>query len=323
MPSSPFRTARSAAVLACALAVALAAPTAALARPATAELRVEAGGAPLVAGTSFVTDTARIQTDAAPGCGGSGRVATLRGPTALGLVAYATRVTRALRPIGVSDRFSFGLFLCNLRRFTGGDTRFWVYKVNHVSPEVGGDQYALRGGEQVLWYFEDVARSVNTGDELVVSAPARARSGHSFRVTVHAYDAAGRRRPAAGALVYGETVQRTRADGTATIFSDRVGGLSLRAVRGSDVPSAPVRVCLAERLSRCAAARGERVIGTNRADAIAGTRGPDEIDARGGDDRVRVRGGGTDHVRCGGGRDTVEADRHDRVARDCERVVRR
>jgi hypothetical protein len=175
VPLSAFRTARSAAVLACALAAALAAPTAAVARPATAKLRVEAGGAPLVAGTSFVTDTTRIQTDTAPGCAGSGRVATLPGPTALGLLAYAARVTPALRPLGVSDRFSFGLFLCNLRRFTGGETRFWVYKVNHVAPELGGDRYALRGGEEVLWYFGTSAG----GSIRAMSSPCPPPSGRA------------------------------------------------------------------------------------------------------------------------------------------------
>jgi hypothetical protein len=54
--------------------------------------------------------------------------------------------------------------------------------------------------------------------------------------------------------------------------------------------------------------------GTRRPDRVIGTRLGDVID---------VRGGGVDSVVCGRGFDVVHADRRDRVARDCERVIRR
>jgi hypothetical protein len=50
---------------------------------------------------------------------------------------------------------------------------------------------------------------------------------------------------------------------------------------------------------------------------------PEPIRADAGNDIVDVRGGGIDTVSCGPGRDTAYADRRDRVARDCERVIRR
>jgi dipeptidyl aminopeptidase/acylaminoacyl peptidase len=53
--------------------------------------------------------------------------------------------------------------------------------------------------------------------------------------------------------------------------------------------------------------------GTPRADVVRGSRLNDVI---------RVNGGGADRVMCGRGSDLVYADRRDRVARDCERVVR-
>jgi len=62
--------------------------------------------------------------------------------------------------------------------------------------------------------------------------------------------------------------------------------------------------------------------GTGAADRLAGTARSDRILALEGDDVVDVRGGGRDTIRCGRGRDTVRADRHDVVARDCERVMR-
>src|SRR5919201_487022 len=53
--------------------------------------------------------------------------------------------------------------------------------------------------------------------------------------------------------------------------------------------------------------------GTNRNDRVVGSPLNDVI---------RVLGAGIDHVRCGAGRDVVYADRRDRVALDCERIVR-
>ena len=318
VPARALRTAILTGVAAAAVALGSASPAGAL----TAELRVEAGGKPLSA-SSFATRDARIQFDQRSSCGGSGNVGRIEADTPLGLLANAGRVFRGLRPLSVSDRFGFGLFVCGIGTFVGDASSFWLYKVDHVSPEVGGDQFALEGGQRVLWYFSDTSRGVNTGDELELVAPPRVRSGQSFQVTVNAYDSAGRRTPAAGALVFGETVQRTRADGTARIFSERQGSLRLRAIRGSDIPSAPQRVCLNRVLSRCPAARGQRIHGTSGGDRLEGTAGRDVISARGGNDRIDVRGGGRDRVRCGRGFDRVVGDRSDRFSRDCERRSRR
>ena len=51
--------------------------------------------------------------------------------------------------------------------------------------------------------------------------------------------------------------------------------------------------------------------------------GADDVDAGPGADLVRSADGARDLVRCGRGRDRVIADRRDRIARDCERVMRR
>lgn len=292
------------------------------ARSVVAELRVEAGGTALDPGTSYVTDTTRVQTDERPACGGTGNTKTLSGPTATGILTNAATVNRLLRPVGISDKFSFGLLVCGLGEHVASDSAFWLYKVDHKSPEVGGDQYPLRQGDEVLWFFQDTAANVNTGDELVVQAPARARPGRAFTVTVWAYDAAGARKPAAGAEVRGVTVQTTDADGKATITVDKRQTVRLRATRGADVASEAVPVCV-DAPSRCPARPGEHIVGRNVADAITGTPGADEVEARGGNDVIRVNGGGVDTVDCGNGRDVVVKDRRDKAARDCERVRNR
>ena len=58
-------------------------------------------------------------------------------------------------------------------------------------------------------------------------------------------------------------------------------------------------------------------------DEIAAGGGADDVDAGPGADRIRTVDQARDTVRCGPGRDEVEADRRDRISRDCERVSRR
>jgi BNR repeat-like domain len=73
----------------------------------------------------------------------------------------------------------------------------------------------------------------------------------------------------------------------------------------------------------CVGTAGAAAIkGTKRADFLRGSPRADRIDARAGNDRIKVDGGRRDTVRCGRGIDLVNADLGDRIARDCETVVR-
>ena len=304
----------------------VAAATAAVLVPATAtaaeqgDLRVEGAGRSLGAAT-YLTDTARIKTTKSSSCKGSGEVKAIQGPTALGLLWSGAAATKALRPLAVSDEFDFGLFVCGVSSFVGGDTAYWLYKVDHKTPEVGADQFPLKGGEEVLWYFSDTVAGKNTGDELVLQAPARAKPDSTVAVRVWSYDSAGKRKPAAGAVVQGEGDATTDAQGKASVKTPKRGTLQLRAERGADVASQTLSVCITAK-PRCASRRGKRIIGTAKADRIAGTKGPDTVSSRGGADRLSFKGGGRDTVSCGSGRDRVSADASDRLARDCEVVKR-
>jgi Ca2+-binding RTX toxin-like protein len=308
-----------------ALAAAAAAAAAALLAPATAgaaeqaDLRVEGGGRPLAQAT-YLADTARIKT--ATSCGASGAVKTAQGPTALGLLSSASATSSRLRPLAVSDEFEFGLFVCGVGSFTGtGASSYWLYKVDHEEAPDSVDKHALKGGEDVLFYFVDNDAGVNTGSELWLQAPARAEPDGTVTVRVWAYDTAGRRTPAAGALVQGEDEATTDGQGRATLETPARGTLRIRAERGPDVPSQTLSVCITAK-PRCASRRGKRIFGTRGGDRIAGSKGPDTVYAGAGKDRVSVRGGGRDTVHCGSARDSVRADDGDKVARDCE-VVRR
>ena len=183
-----------------------------------------------------------------------------------------------------------------------------------MAPEVAGEQFSLKRRAKVLWYFQDTVANVNTGDELAVTAPARARTGRAFTVTVSAYTASGARSAAAGARVaWNGGSATTDATGRASVTVARGGELRLRATRGADIPSAVQRTCVARRLSGCSPVRGLRLTGTAKADSLKGSAGPDAISAGGGSDRVDVRRGRADVIRCGSGRDRVRMSRDDKA----------
>jgi len=297
------------------------APAAGSAAPTISKLRVEAGGA-LSPGVSYVNDTARLAT-APSQCDGSGQTKTVDGPSAIGLVDYAQETNGQLRPYFVSDQFDFGLIVCRIGDVGAFDAnQAWLYKVNHRAAQVGGDQFKLERRDEVLWYFANFANGRNTGDELDLTAPGRARPRAPFTVTAVAYDAEGRARPAAKARISGgDAPAVTGADGKARVRVSREGTATLRATRGTkDIPAPPARVCVNDALAQCPARPLEGIVGTNAADAILGFPSGDFVRARAGNDRIDVRGGGADFVGCGPGTDTVLGDRSDRVAGDCERV---
>ena len=83
---------------------------------------------------------------------------------------------------------------------------FWLYKVDHVSPEVGGDQFPINSsGHEVLWYLMNTATGANTGNELFLSrrATGSSRPATPVEVTVLEYDATGESTPAAGVRIVG------------------------------------------------------------------------------------------------------------------------
>jgi len=321
MQISDSRTARRLTPSACALAVLVAAVPAAQAKPVGAELRVQGDQKTLASGQTYLTDSTGITTDTRePACGGSGEAKTVAGPSALSLLIDGAGVNRALRPLGISDKFDFGLLVCSIGASVATDQAFWLYKVNHVSPEVGAEQFKIGPGDEVLWYFSDTATGRNTGDELALEAPARVKSSTSFEVKVTAYDFAGKRTPAAGAqVVYGQQKVTTDAQGVAEVTSGS-DSFRVRAVRGKDVASASTSVCVAKRLADCPAVPAVTINGTPDNDRVRGSGKPERINTYGGRDRVDVRGGGRDMVRCGPGIDRARINGVDRAARDCEFV---
>ncbi|MDQ3572439.1 MAG: DUF4430 domain-containing protein [Actinomycetota bacterium] len=208
-----------------------------------AHLRVEGPRVTLDRGSTYVTGTERVRKATPDGCRPTPRRARVAGPTALGIVQSAInsgrRASDALMPLRVQTFPGLeGLFTCRIGDYVGSASAFWLYKVNHVFPTVGADQFRLDRGDQVLWYFADFDRGINTGDELGLNAPRRADAGDPFPVKVVAFAGDGSRSPAEGATVRGGDVPvETNARGRARVTISDAGRAVLKARRGSDIPS--------------------------------------------------------------------------------------
>jgi hypothetical protein len=316
---------RRAALTACAIAVLGA--SSASAASVTTQLRVEAGGHDIGPGWVYAHDSVTYDTSQSAACNGSGEPGSITGPTALGVLVQAADYTNRLDPVRISDQFEFGPFVCGVGSYPSTDSAFWLYKVDHVAPEVGGDQFPINSaGHEVLWYLSDMATGANTGNELSLSVGQKVvKVGSPVDVTVLEYDFSGASTPAAGVRILGTGSDAvTDAAGNATVVFDRTGRQSIRGARGIDIPTDGVRLCAwLESETECETFIAGRVVGTRDADRIRGTDEPDRIIGRDGDDRIRSRGDdAADAVRCGPGDDVAKVDRIDRVARNCETVRR-
>lgn len=224
----------------CALALLLTLSTAAVAAARVAvDLRVIAGGEVLTE-QSLKTGTTAVPTSPKATCfgkadAGSGKGVTVKGATAFGALAQASKSTASLRPFRVTDAFSFGLGLCEVGGYKATRKLSWYLKVNHENPELGGDTVKLKKGDEVLWALA----AFPYPNELALVAPTEATAGVPFEATVFSYDDKGKRRPAAGATVSGAATP-TDANGHTQVALS--APTVLVATKGKDLPSNAVDV---------------------------------------------------------------------------------
>jgi hypothetical protein len=234
----PFRPA---AVCALALLMILSTAAGASAKKVTADLRVVASGKTL-AEESLATTTTKVPTSPKAKCfgagtQGSGRAKTVKGATALGLLAQAASADRALRPFYVTDSFSFGLGVCTVGGRTGTSKLSWYLKVDHKGLAVSGDHAKIRAGDEVLW---DLA-PYPYPNELFITGPETATAGLPFKDKVFSYAEKGKRKPVKGAKVTGADGP-TGADGTATVTLTQEE--EIRATHGKEILSNALAVCV-------------------------------------------------------------------------------
>ncbi len=235
-------------VLGAVLTLPLAVPAAANEALVPAKLRVLESSGKVLAEETLRTGTTTVPTSPKATCfgrgtGGDGKSVTVSGATPLGLLAEAAETDASLRPLLVSDHFSFGLALCGV----GGAVAkaagpgFWSLTVNHKSPSQGGSKVKLHPGDEVLWYLTGAN---SEPEELVLSAPRTAVAAKPFGVRVFIYNEKGIRRPAVGASV-SDASAPTDASGRTTVTLGEPA--QLRASLGTEIPSSRVAVCVGGR----------------------------------------------------------------------------
>jgi hypothetical protein len=216
----------------------------AVAKAPRVDLRVVGSGGKTLSELFVNAKTTSVKTSPKATClgkgtGGSGKSVQLKGPTALGALAQASKLTPSLRPLLVTDHFlsEFGLGLCGIGKSQTTKKLSWYLKVNHKNPNKGGELVKLHAGDEVLWALEPYPYP----DELSLVAPHEAELGKPFTVSVFSYDDKGKKTPAVGASVTGAAAP-TGADGTTTVTLS--APTVLTATGGTDIPSNQVAVCV-------------------------------------------------------------------------------
>src|SRR3954454_21022275 len=242
---TPFRLA---AVCALALTLTLVLTAGASAKGFKAQLRVVGSGGKVLVEKPVATATTAVETSPKAECfgkgsGGSGDPVTIKGNTAMGLLARASKLVASLRPLLISDSFDFGLALCGIGRSVAKGSSSWYLKINHKSLSVGGDVAKIHPGDEVLYALvKTEAPSYKYPGELVLTGPNKVKAGMPFSVRVFAYDEKGKSKPAAGVKVSGASAP-TGADGRTTVTLSKPA--QLMATAAGEIPSAREPVCIA------------------------------------------------------------------------------
>jgi hypothetical protein len=242
---TPFRLA---AVCALALTMSLVPVTGASAKGFQAELRVVGSGGKVLAEKPVATATTTVTSSPQAECfgkgsGGSGDPVTIKGNTAMGLLAHASKAVAALRPLLISDSFDFGLALCGIGRSIAKDSSSWYLKINHKSLPVSGDAAIIHPGDEVLWALAKTeAPDYKYPEELVLTGPnGSVKAGMPFPVRVLSYDEKGKSKPASGVKVTGASAP-TGADGRTMVTLTKPA--KLIAAAAGEIPSAREPICV-------------------------------------------------------------------------------
>lgn len=204
----------------------------AYAAPTTVNVRVE-GLRHTIYDATVSTTAHAIAKDSSgshPCDGTNGGANSAPGPTATGALDDASRDGGFAWSGSWSS--SFQDFLVNqIGPDAGTASRFWLVAVNYQPLQVGGCQYEVKPGDQVLWYYGSGEKYL-----LTLSGPHRAVAGHAFRVKV--LDGTSGK-PVADARV-GRA--RTNANGVAHVVVRHAGRVRLRATLPGSLRSAPLVV---------------------------------------------------------------------------------
>jgi hypothetical protein len=128
---------------------------------------------------------------------------------------------------------SFGPYVSQIGLYPGAASSGWVYKVNGVSPPVGADQYQLKDGDAVLWYWADFDATTGSGPPTLLLERTGKRCYASF-----SQDDAGRRASVTDVRVWIAGVARFTS-ATGRFCAGRRAGL-VRVTKDGAVRSAAI-----------------------------------------------------------------------------------
>ena len=164
-----------------------------------------------------------------------------RGATALGLLAQAAKSDSALRPLLVSDHFSFGLALCGVGGKVAKGEGSWYLTVNHVTPKSEGKR---RSCIPVTKWSGHLAGLLPLSRRAGAERARQGAGGEAVRGARLLLRRKGKRRPAAGSRSAGPAAPLTR-EGRATVTLSKPALLIAR--HGGEIPSNREAVCVGGR----------------------------------------------------------------------------
>jgi hypothetical protein len=215
-------------------------PAGAQAAPTKVKVRVEGATKTIFEG-AVTTDAHPVDGGGGPQvCDGTnGGASSTPGPTATGALDDAAK----LGSFSWSGSFdpSFSDFIVSkVGPDASTDTQFWGVAVQWKALQVGGCQFKVSPGEEVLWAYD----LFNKKHILRLSGPRRVRAGKRFSVkVVDGQDGS----PVSGARVAGK---KTNAAGVAKLRFRRIGTKRLKGRRADSLRSNQVKVKVLPRKRR-------------------------------------------------------------------------
>lgn len=169
------------------------------------------------------TGTTKIKPNKACLGGRTGPARTVSGPTALGLLVAASKKSKSLRPLKLTDT-DFGFGICGIGGANATGEQWWSLRTNYKDATVGAEGLSVKRNDDILLYLSKTYMEP-TPDSLFLKAPAKVKKGKLIRVRVFSYhnefdEKSGetrlKRSPVEGAKVKG-AVGPTNAKGFARI----------------------------------------------------------------------------------------------------------
>jgi hypothetical protein len=205
-----------------------------------------AGGPRVTVRVEGVAKTLELPTQVTPGAGSLTRYGAPKGSCSRRSGAGALDLATHHKWKGTWDKsfsdYEITSILGEKHSFTS--KYYWEVFVNNVSASTGACGIKLHSGESLLFAAVPIAGAAEY--PLGLSATHSVVGGKSFTVKVVSFNAAGKAKPLAGAVVTGRGVHAvTNSKGVATIAAQKHGTIVLHAKKKGYVRAAPVAVVVA------------------------------------------------------------------------------